>query len=81
MGKSDSNVVPVACGGELESVSSSVRCFQSQKESAVMTASLVPIFQPRLQLSLVPAHGNISSRQCPGLQERGAGRDPHKPIA
>lgn len=44
MGESDSDVVPIACGGDVESVSSRVRYFQSQKESAVVTAFLVPIF-------------------------------------
>lgn len=41
LGKS---VVPIACGGDTEPVSSSVGHFQSQKESAAMTALLVPIF-------------------------------------
>lgn len=56
----------------MESVSSRVR--NSVSEGMCCNDCLPGAhFQPGLQLSLVPALGNISSRDCPGLQEGSVG--------
>lgn len=80
-GSQTPNVVPIACGGDAESVSSSVGYFQSPKESAAMTAFQVPIFS-LVCSSAWCLHITVSvAGTARGCRSEALGWDQHDPIA
>lgn len=81
MGKSDSSVAPMVCGGNVLAVIRRVRYFQFQKECAAMAAFMVPIFSSVCSSAcwLHTAISVVSTTQGCGSEVPGC--DQHKPFA